>query len=60
LADGDDAIATLSDDELELELTVAAHDPVRRNRRYERLTREWLTRHRGYRGHVQRPQPTFR
>jgi hypothetical protein len=58
LADGDEAIGSLSDEELELELTVAAHDPLRRHRRYERLTREWLTRNRAYRRHVRRPQLT--
>lgn len=57
LHDGDEAVESLSDDELELELTVAAHDPVRRKGRYELLAREWLTRHRGYRS--RRPQPTY-
>ena len=44
------AVEELSDEELEQELTVAAHDPVRRHDRYEALYREWLIRHRGYGG----------
>jgi hypothetical protein len=49
LADGHEAIETLSDDELEAELTVTAYDPVRRADRYEELVCEWLARKRGYR-----------
>ena len=52
----DDDVASLSDDELDLELTVAAHDPVRRTGRYERLVHEWLTRQRGYRARARHPQ----
>ena len=44
----DQSVESLSDDQLELELTVAAHDPVRRRDHYEALIREWLIRHRGY------------
>ena len=43
-------VEELSDEELEQELTVAAHDPVRRHDRYEALYKEWLIRHRGYSG----------
>jgi len=56
LADGDEAVETLTDPELEAELTVASFDPVRRASRYERLVGEWLRR-----GHLRRrrtPQPT--
>ena len=52
------AVESLSDDELEQELTVVAHDPVRRADRYERLFREWLERQRGYRGGASRTEPT--
>jgi len=44
-----EAVATLSDDELEIELTVASHDPVRRATRYDRLVRERLARQRSRR-----------
>ena len=51
-----DDVASLSDDALDLGLTVAAHDPVRRTGRYERLVHEWLTRQRGYRARPRHPQ----
>jgi hypothetical protein len=53
-------VASLSDDELDLELTVAAHDPVRRRGRYESLIHEWLTRQRGYRARARQPQHAHR
>ena len=49
LADGHEAVETLSDDELEAELTVTAYDPVRRADHYDHLMGEWLARKRGYR-----------
>ena len=49
LADGHEAIGSLSDDELEAELTVTAYDPVRRSDHYDHLMGEWLARKRGYR-----------
>src|SRR5262245_54556448 len=49
LSSHDDAVETLTDDELETELTVTAHDPVRRARRYDLLWRELISRQRGCR-----------
>jgi hypothetical protein len=44
-------VEALTDDELETELTVVSHDPVRRTERYDRLWRELIQRRRGYRKH---------
>jgi len=52
----DDCIRSLSDQELERELTLAAYDTERRAARYERLFKEWLVRRRGHRG-IHRTQP---
>ena len=49
LEDDEDAVETLTDDELETELTVVSHDPVRRAERYDRLVAEVMARRRGYR-----------
>lgn len=43
-----EAVATLTDPELEAELTIASLHP--REQRFERLWRELLERRRGYRG----------
>jgi hypothetical protein len=48
----ENAVEVLSDDELEVELTVVSHDPVRRARRYDELVAELLRRRRGYRRQV--------
>jgi hypothetical protein len=45
----EEAIETLSVTELDAALTVAAHDPVRHDQRYDRLWRELLSRRRGSR-----------
>jgi hypothetical protein len=54
----DEGVEALSDDELEVELTVASHDPVRRARRYDRLVAEWTARRRGYRRTVVPAHPS--
>ena len=46
-----EALETLSDRELEAELTIAVHTE-KRGQRYERLWRELLDRRRGYREHT--------
>ena len=44
-----EAVETLTDPELQAELTIASLHP--REQRFERLWRELLARRRGYRGH---------
>ena len=46
----DEPVEALADDELEIELTIAAHDPVRRSSRFELLMNELLRRRRGQAG----------
>lgn len=41
-------VELLADEELEVELTVAAHDPVRRRNRYATLSAEAIKRRRTY------------
>lgn len=53
-SDGHDAVETLTDPELEAELTVASHDPVRRAVRFDRLIAEWLEQHRSRKSQPQR------
>jgi hypothetical protein len=48
---GSDAVETLSEEELETELTIAVLEPGFRERRYEQLWRELLSRRRGYGKH---------
>lgn len=52
-------VELLADDELEAELTVAAHDPVRRRNRYDTLRAEATKRQRTYRA-LDRPAVTPR
>jgi hypothetical protein len=49
LRDDEEAVETLTDEELETELTVVSYDAVRRSERYDRLWHELLQRRRGYR-----------
>ena len=49
LEDEREALETLDDAELQLELTIALHDPERRQQRYAHLAAELLSRRRGYR-----------
>jgi hypothetical protein len=49
----DRRVEQLEDAELDAEITVAAHDPVRRTRRYESLVTELLSRRRGQ--HTRQP-----
>ena len=58
LVDGNEAVESLTDPELEAELTVASHDPVRRARRFDQLVAEWVKRHRAARRLPQEAQPT--
>jgi hypothetical protein len=58
LVDGNEAVESLTDPELEAELTVASHDPVRRAHRFEQLVAEWLRPHRASRRRPQDAQPT--
>jgi hypothetical protein len=57
LAGQDEAVESLTDAELEAELTVTSFDPVRRRLRYDRLVSERLARRRGYRRRTHRPRP---
>jgi len=57
LAFDEDAIRTLTDDELERELTISADAPEQRADRFDRLFNEWLNRRRGYRRHTDQELP---
>ena len=46
----DAPVEALDDDELEIELTIAAHDPIRRSSRFELLMNEMVRRQRGQAG----------